>query len=57
MLACEPGAVSNLATTVQEPSGRRQESHSSVDESMPWADSLWSTISPRVAGASPKAER
>ncbi|MCY1233231.1 hypothetical protein D9M72_457650 [compost metagenome] len=37
MLVCRPGLVSKRATTVHVPSGRRQESHSTVEDSMPWA--------------------
>ncbi|BAS12784.1 hypothetical protein AHiyo8_10870 [Arthrobacter sp. Hiyo8] len=57
MLSRLPGLVSKRATTVHVPSVRRQESHSTLEESIPWAVSRCATISPRLAGSSPNAAR
>ena len=47
----------NEATISQVPSLRRQESQFIESGSMPKAWIRWSTIPPKVAGSSPKAER
>ena len=55
--AWAPDGAANRATTFQLPSGRRQESHSTLEGSIPWARSLCVTMSSNVAGWSPKKER